>query len=402
MPRINFSPTTKRLIADQAGNRCSFPACARLTVGPGVTAKETSRTGTASHIYSAASKGPRGQGGLSPKELRSASNGIWLCAQHGRQVDNNRGEKYPPELLLFYKQLHEARVAKEHEGLYAPLGWIFDLVLNESPIYQRGSRISFSKLTLLIGENGTGKTAICEWLEGLFNQKKLERWRDPCSPWYVQFRYFVPNETVVGLTLSADNNLQYKINGNKYAFNPLKFHVVAPVDDSRVRMGYGEERDDDLQHLCRVFKLDADAIRVVAEKVSSFPHTHARNLRFVGEDGRNYLRLDLKGTHPGLTFASLSGREQETVLVEFATAIARESSAFTPTILILDSVVSIFFKGWFDYFSHHFLDPTNQFQTLMTIPTSSHLDMKQIEWNGWEVVHFEGRKPTVVIVRARD
>lgn len=385
------------MVAERAGYRCSLPICGRLTVGPGARQTEVARSGTASHIYSAASRGPRGQGGLAPEELESPSNAIWLCGDHGRIVDNNRGDKYPPELLLFYKQLHEARIANEHEGLYTPLGWLFDLAIKRSPLFKPESRVSFSKLTLLMGGNGSGKTAICEWIRSPFDVLTLNRWRSPCTPLNVQLRYCLPQEVTIGLQLSAGNTLSHWINGSEYAFNPLRFRVIAPVQEPRRRFGDEEGKSDDLAHLCHVFGLDSEAVRVLASKISAFPHTHARNLRFESEDGSIYLHLDLDGTHPGLSFGALSGREQETVLLEFATAIARESSSFTPTLLVLDSFTSIFFDGWFDYFSHHFLDPANQFQTLMTIPTIIGLDVARINWNGWEVVQLSGRPPRVEI-----
>ncbi len=80
--------------------------------------------GKAAHIHSAAEGGPRGAGGLSPEERRSTANAIWLCSDHADLVDKNRGTDYPPGLLISYKDMHEARVARELGGVFESLGWV--------------------------------------------------------------------------------------------------------------------------------------------------------------------------------------------------------------------------------------------------------------------------------------
>jgi hypothetical protein len=82
--KADFNEKTRRILGDRAGWRCSVPGCNRPTVGPGHGDEEVARTGTAAHIHSAALSGPRGRGTLTDKQLASASNGIWCCADHGR------------------------------------------------------------------------------------------------------------------------------------------------------------------------------------------------------------------------------------------------------------------------------------------------------------------------------
>lgn len=403
MTRINFSAKTRKLVAGRAGDRCSYPTCGRHTSGPGAKATELSGTGCASHIYSAASKGPRGQGGLTSEELSSSSNAIWLCAQHARLVDNNRGDKYPPERLVFYKQLHEARIAQEHEGLYPAIGWLFELAVNESPIFGHPSCIRFNKLTLLIGDNGTGKTALCEWLRSLLDPASLKRWgRSTNSPWDVTFRYLCPQEMTTRIQL-IEGKLLYWINAHEYAFNPVRFNVIAPDRELGRRSSVRTDGPDDLEYLSNIFSEEPDAIILLARKIGTFPYSHVHNLHFEQDEGRTNLLLDLKGRREaGIPFRALSGSEQDAVLVEFATAIARERSAFMPTFLILDSLTSYISNEWFDRFTHHFLDPQNQFQTLITIPDTRQLDLNTIQWNGWEVVKLSGYPPSVQIDQRQD
>ncbi len=94
-------------VAERAGLQCSYPNCDRRTLGTGAKNDETSNSGTAAHIYSAAVGGPRGQGILSEEELKHSDNAIWLCRDHSTLIDNNRGDRFPPQLLLSYKQMHQ-------------------------------------------------------------------------------------------------------------------------------------------------------------------------------------------------------------------------------------------------------------------------------------------------------
>ena len=197
----------------------------------------------------------------------------------------------------------------------------------------------------------------------------------------------------IGISIDEQDKLRYSLNGASIPFNPINYHVIFPREEPR-RYIQDEPGRDDLCHFSNVFSMDESVIEQIACEVNLFPHTKAKNLRFVSEDGYRHLRLDFDGTVPGLIFTLLSGREQETVLLEFATAIARVSGRHTPTLLVLDGFISIFFSGWFEYFSHHFLDPENQFQTLLTAPRTN-FNLDSLRWNGWEVVQLAGNPPRV-------
>src|SRR5271157_1354715 len=102
--RHNFSTATKELLARRAGYRCSV--CQEPTVGPHSEPMHAIFLGEASHIYSAAPKGPRANPSLTPEERASPSNGIHLCKTHARLVDVDV-VAYPAEKLIQIKLAHE-------------------------------------------------------------------------------------------------------------------------------------------------------------------------------------------------------------------------------------------------------------------------------------------------------
>lgn len=396
MPRANFTAKVRGLIESAAGHQCSFPACNRRTIGPGPSSEYLSNSGYAAHIYAASGGGPRGQGGLSQAELKGAGNGIWLCGSHAKLIDNNRGMAYPPEMLVSYKALHEARVLLEHEGLYPPIGWLHELTIVQGPLFSTPQTVKLAKLNLIYGMNCTGKTAIAEWITGFFDCASLERWM-PIRQQPLSLRLSLLNPKLQHLGLTIDGHkLQYSVDGKKVAFIPIGFRVLKPD-----RLDFSIQ--DDREMLAQALGLPAVTVESLVDEVNAFPYAKVSNLRFecdTDDDGsetdRNVLRADVQGTVPGLTLRGLSGREGERIVLELATAAARLSGKYCPTLLVLDGSISIVFEGFFDFYSHHLLDPLNQFQTLMCIAERD-LDLDNVKWNGWQVIRTKGQVPNVTL-----
>lgn len=398
MPRANFTLHVRDRIEAAAGHQCSFPGCNRRTSGPGPASGYLSNSGYAAHIYAASSGGPRGQGGLTDAELRGSGNGIWLCGRHAKIIDNNNGNAYPPETLHSYKALHEARVLLEHEGLYPPIGWLHELTIIQGPLFTTPQKVQLSKLNLIYGMNETGKTAITEWITGFFDSKPLERWT-PATDQPLKLRLSLLNPKLQHLGLMIDGaRLRYSVDGTSVAFIPIGFNIFKPNRMDR-------SISDDREMLAQALSLPISTIESLLDEVNAFPHAKVANLRFeqVADDdesatNRHVLRADVQGTVPDLTLRGLSGREGERIVLELATAAARLSGRYCPTLLVLDDSISIIFEGFFDFYSHHLLDPLNQFQTLMCIAERD-LDLDNVNWNGWQVIRTNGHAPSVTLTQ---
>jgi len=402
--RAEFTEATKSVVAKRAGYQCSFPTCDRRTVGPGAAANEISSSGVTAHIYSASPGGPRGHGNLTEEELSQPENGIHLCANHAKLVDNNRGRRFSAETLLSYKALQEARVEREQQGLYAPIGWIHGMTIREGPVFANNQSMHFAKMNLIYGNNATGKTAIVEWLSGMFGGS-LDRWRQPAWNLHVEVSYLNPEPNTLVFKMDDTGATRFQVNGTSAPFNPILVRVIHPREPQLGGV-------DDLQLMSAILDVPAGTTSALIDEIHSFAHSHVRNLRFIRSDERyppeagderSYDELqrmvlvaDVDGTVPGLIFRALSGREQERMIIEFSTAIARFSGRYAPTVLILDDLVNIIFEGWFDFYSHHFLDASNQFQTFLSLPATK-LDLDAIRWHGWEVIRTNGSPPDVTV-----
>lgn len=405
--RADFSAATIRLLAERAGYQCSFPTCNKRTIGPGATDDEVIRSGIAGHIHSASPGGPRGQGGHTEQELIQPSNGIHLCSDHAKIVDSNDGRRYSAETLLRYKAIQEARVAREHQGLYSPIGWVHDLTVTRGPVFAPNQSFVLGKMNLIYGNNATGKTAIAEWLAGMFGQP-LDRWSNPVTAELrVRVSYVDPDPKTIAFELREDRKVLFEVNGVPQPFNPIQVRIIAPT------LLRADRPSDDLNMMSAILHTNDATTLALADEINRFPHAQVHNVKFVksrdrhpieADDERTEEQLDemvlvadVEGTVPGLSFRALSSREQERMVIEFATGMARVSGREAPTILILADVVGILFEGWFKYYAHHFLDAGNRFQTLLCLANLEGHSLDSIRDQGWTVVQTNGRPPSVTI-----
>ncbi|WP_131224909.1 hypothetical protein [Achromobacter marplatensis] len=105
--RDDFPIAVKRLLAERVGHRCSRPDCDVPTAGA-ATGGGVSSIGTAAHITAAAPGGPRYDSKLTPAQRAHADNGIWLCANHGREVDSDH-HRFSIQQLREWKREAEER-----------------------------------------------------------------------------------------------------------------------------------------------------------------------------------------------------------------------------------------------------------------------------------------------------
>jgi hypothetical protein len=396
MPRVDFTQSTKGLIAARAGSRCSFPGCDRATIGPGAAPDQTASIGVAAHIFAASPGGPRGSGGLTDDELAQPQNGIWLCGNHARVVDTNQGNRFPPELLLSYKTLQEARISRELQGLNSPLGWIHEIRVCNSPIFSSGVTVRLAKLNLLVGNNNTGKTALCEWLAGFSELSYLKRWRRTSLGNYpidVFLKLFHPDEKTLRLTVADSGHVEFQDDQAQVPMHAVPLRVLYP----RCRAFHDTRDYDDLELMEFLLGLDQAEVTNLCPAVQSYEHSTVRNIRFEDdEDGAPRLIADVDGTVPGLPYDALSSREQNSLLIELASAAARTYARYAPTLLILDSSLGIFSEEWFKFYANHFSDTSSLFQTVVVIPTRD-LDTEKLQWQGWEIIRTRGSIPDVTV-----
>ena len=89
MKRDDFTKQTKRKLAQRVAYKCSNPDCRRTTTGPQKDNSGSTNIGVAAHIHAASENGPRYNSKQSTEQRKSIDNGIWLCQNCAKLVDND-------------------------------------------------------------------------------------------------------------------------------------------------------------------------------------------------------------------------------------------------------------------------------------------------------------------------
>ena len=133
--RDDFTEETKRNLAARTSHACSKPDCRASTSGPQSISPKALNIGVAGHITAAAPGGPRYDPALTPEQRSHQDNGIWLCQNCGKLVDNDE-TRFDATLLRAWKTKAEQRAldsigkaaqppheTDEHRKLRAILPW---------------------------------------------------------------------------------------------------------------------------------------------------------------------------------------------------------------------------------------------------------------------------------------
>ena len=97
--RDDFPPSVIEQLARRVGFCCSNPGCQRPTSGPRAEPQKSINIGVAAHITAASEGGPRYDENLTSAERRSITNGIWLCQNHAKMIDDDE-IRYTRDLLM--------------------------------------------------------------------------------------------------------------------------------------------------------------------------------------------------------------------------------------------------------------------------------------------------------------
>lgn len=387
MTRHNFSGTDRHVIAARAGFRCSYPGCNQLTIGPAKSGDTFEDTGFASHIYAASKDGPRGQGGLSPEQIKHPTNGIWMCGEHENLIDKKSGVRFPVHTLQSWKALHEYRTSYEHSGRQAAFGFVRQISMPNTPLFCQDARIDLAKTTFLIGRNGSGKSAVCEWLTVLDTSRNINRWLN-CDGLNYTIAFDAPVEHQLQAQISK-GMLTLKLDTSAVSRNYARSATV-------YLKGRGDRRITcDLQMIMDLFGIEQQGLLSLLAQVSSdFVTKLGFSIRSDDEDES----LDSETTSPtyelrcelargdSFSFMQLSGGEQGRILLEIAMALAQEAVQFGPVLLIVEINSLAIDWGTIKSYLAHFASADCLYQTIINswgLP-------ENMEMLGWQIYTFKG------------
>lgn len=116
--RDDFPEATKRTLAERVNSCCSRPECRAPTRGPQADTSKSVNVGVAAHITAAAPDGPRYDPVLTREQRADITNGIWLCQNCAKLVDNDP-VRFTVEVLRKWKSAAEQE-ASDRVGKTVP------------------------------------------------------------------------------------------------------------------------------------------------------------------------------------------------------------------------------------------------------------------------------------------
>src|ERR1019366_6293414 len=87
--RDDFKEKIKQTLAQRVNAHCSNPSCRAHTSAPQKNPAKAINIGVAAHISAAAQGGPRFDETMTEQQRSSVENGIWLCQNCAKLVDND-------------------------------------------------------------------------------------------------------------------------------------------------------------------------------------------------------------------------------------------------------------------------------------------------------------------------
>ncbi len=140
MSRDDFSAKVLDELAKRVAFQCSAPSCRTTTIGPSDSrVGRVTNIGVGAHITAAAKGGPRYNDKLSKEQRAAYSNGIWLCGNHAKLIDDNE-DRFPEKLLQSWKRNAERsarlQVARATGSFAHTLLIDHEVIINERDLNQ--------------------------------------------------------------------------------------------------------------------------------------------------------------------------------------------------------------------------------------------------------------------------
>lgn len=379
--RYEFTEKTRQLIAKRAGFRCSFPGCNKLLIGPSPDGNGSISLGECAHIYAAAGQGPRGQVGLSEDAIKSEKNGIFLCKDHHDLIDSAEGsKKYDAQTLIRMKDAHEYQISCDMGMQQRPIMSIKSLTFVTHPFFDNGTTFNLTNATILIGDNGSGKTAFIESLYGILKNTVLNRWENDDMEVFVTMGN--PIFQVVSYQYH-DKVIRYFTDNHQIGFCPYDIDVFL-LSDNELWNCNSKECHSDIEKVARKIGIQESIVRVMIESVDLTDSIMVSDVKIIEEDldGQKYERLylTLNTNDRQVTYFNLSSSQKFGFILDLICGYMKRVARFKHAILLIDDVLNNFDKKWKSFFLASLQKIGNYVQTIITTGSSVE-DIALVGWN---------------------
>ena len=308
--------------------------------------------------------------------------------------DPNRSDNPVSDFLVRVNNTDHA-AAKNGEDDGGAIGFVGlqSVTIEESPVFARGSTLHLARTTVVVGDNASGKTALCEWLAGSGDIKLLKRWAafsKRKGRTQVRFDAMTPLPLTWTIRIFAESNIQFEMDGQ--AVPQLNLATAFVYVSERP---HREPEETTTSYLARWLRVDLAHIHNIVRSLAMRGGLCVHNPRIETREGHEDLLLDLDGTISGLEFRDLSSGEKIQVAIECAFEIARVMAERQPTMLIIDCMGG-FDPANFQEYVEFFATQCEKFQIIIT-DRRRYSDRLDRDIEGLRIARLRGRGSNVEI-----
>lgn len=264
--------------------------------------------------------------------------------------------------------------------------YIKELSLEKTPLFVSGSVLKLGRVTAIIGDNGVGKTAVCEWLSVLEARSNVDRWRRPTK--HLPIIYSIMYESKI------NSNIRVHIDQNRVSFFQNDAEVPEPhslckfifVKDIR----FDWEEVDDLGALSLLLNYEREIIQEYLSRVGQSLYCTIQRIEpRTTQHGRIDIDVSMQGCMQKVRFRQLSKSEQGRVVLEVAFAMAQYMSKKNRVILIVERSFSSLDKGWMQEYVNWVIREQLDFQIIFNTVS----EFGDVDWSGCHIVNIAGKPP---------
>lgn len=313
--------------------------------------------GIACHIYAAKPNGPRGQDNNSIEFLGSAENGLWCCCYHGSRIDKAGGEDHPPEKLMLWKRLAEAKVSKLSSGYNFSYGWIDKIAVVKADnlfLNKHLPHIEMEKNILLNSPQCSGQSTFLKMISSISTDENITYLKNNDFNFDMQIKYQTVDEEVDYLVRLKEKHLSKFSNGVKQLLPPRNIEVI--YSD----LQYLKSSEEDIvKYIRKILNVDLSTLEIILKDLAELSDEEKLldgQLKIIKNCKQNNIFEDFstaeENTHSGytieltrkfksgklvaVTYEALSSTEQYRVFLDLFLAKAKLFSKSTLVLLILD------------------------------------------------------------------
>ena len=344
MLRDDFPKNVRDDLAKRVRYQCSNPGCKIQTIGPKEGPEGSASFGVAAHITAAAPGGPRYDAELTTEQRKNQENGIHLCANCARHIDEDP-RAFPTTLLKEWKRSAEEESSRnlrnqrvrDRKNAYTPSAQpaqVESVTIQGIGKFIRKTTASLGHSNIIYGSTASGKSLLCKILT---NRTRFEQGED-------ESHLSVPNGSYTTICWSDSKPMEYKVEiyddtPRTYINNAEVLAITLPykIVELTRRLPRFVEESKELEVFAEYFGISSYEMTNVFRWLMETPQiTHFEySLKLLRKTQQILVRTD--PTRPRtISISGLSSSEQARVLLDVAMALSQTNSTQSPTLLLID------------------------------------------------------------------